>query len=52
MVDVLKGKKAGEILLSRIDAANLDLFVSKKNAAATGITVSEDVLKSAKEVQE
>ena len=52
VVDVLKGKKAGEIPSSRIDAANLDLFVSKKNAAAAGITVSEDVLKSAKEVQE
>ena len=52
VVDVLKGKKAGEIPSSRMDAANLDLFVSKKNAAATGITVSEDVLKSAKEVQE
>lgn len=52
VVDILKGKKAGEIPSARVDAANLDLFVSKKNAAAAGITVSEDVLKSAKEVQE
>ena len=52
VVEILNGKKAGEIASSRMDAANLDLFVSKKNAAAEGITLPEDVLKSAKEVQE
>ena len=52
VVEILNGKKAGEIASSRMDAANLDLFVSKKNAAAEGITLPEDVLKTAKEVQE
>lgn len=52
VVEILNGKKAGEIPSSRTDAANLDLFVSKKNAAAEGITLSEEVLKAAKEVQE
>ncbi|WP_312267689.1 ABC transporter substrate-binding protein, partial [Neisseria sp.] len=52
VVEILNGKKAGEIASSRMDAANLDLFVSKKNAAAEGITLPEEVLKTAKEVQE
>lgn len=47
---ILQGKKAGEIPSARMET--LDLFVSKKNAAATGVTLAEDVLKEAKEVQE
>ena len=52
VAEILNGKKAGDIPSARVEAANLDLFVSKKNAATAGITLPEDVLKSAKEVQE
>ena len=47
---ILNGKKAGEIPSARMET--LDLIVSKKNAVATNITLSEAVLKEAKEVQE
>ncbi|WP_373762052.1 ABC transporter substrate-binding protein [Neisseria dentiae] len=47
---ILNGKKAGEIPSARMET--LDLFLSKKNAAAEGITLPEDLIKQAKEVQE
>ena len=47
---ILNGKKAGEIPSARMET--LDLIVSKKNAAATNVTLSDAVLKEAKEVQE
>ncbi|MFD1244507.1 ABC transporter substrate-binding protein [Paralysiella testudinis] len=47
---ILKGEKAGDIAPQRMD--KLDLYVSKKNAAEQGITLSDAVLKEAKEVQE
>lgn len=47
---ILNGKKAGEIPSARMET--LDLFVSKKNAAAAGLTLPEELLKQAKEVQE
>ncbi len=47
---ILNGKKAGEIPSARMET--LDLFLSKKNAAAEGITLPEELIKQAKEVQE
>lgn len=47
---ILNGKKAGEIPSARMET--LDLFLSKKNAAAEGIALPEELLKQAKEVQE
>lgn len=47
---ILNGKKAGEIPSARMET--LDLFLSKKNAAAEGIALPEDLIKQAKEVQE
>ncbi|MDO4997543.1 MAG: ABC transporter substrate-binding protein [Neisseria sp.] len=50
VLEIFAGKKAGEIAPVRMDT--LDLFLSKKNAAATGATLSDALLKEAKEVQE
>ena len=50
VVRILKGEKAGDIAPQRME--KLDLYVSKKNAAEQGITLSDAVLKEAKEVQE
>ena len=47
---ILKGEAPGDIAPSRMD--KLDLIVSKKNAAEEGVTLSEEVLKEAAEVQE
>ncbi|MDO5059174.1 MAG: ABC transporter substrate-binding protein [Neisseria sp.] len=47
---ILSGTKAGDIPSARME--KLDLVLSKKNAAATGTELSEDLLKEAKEVQE
>lgn len=47
---ILNGKKAGEIPSARMET--LDLYLSKKNAAAEGIALPEDLIKQAKEVQE
>lgn len=47
---ILNGKKAGEIPSARMET--LDLYLSKKNAAAEGVTLPEGLLKQAKEVQE
>ncbi|MBF0804382.1 MULTISPECIES: ABC transporter substrate-binding protein [Neisseria] len=47
---ILNGKKAGEIPSARMET--LDLFLNKKNAAATGAVLPEDLLGQAKEVQE
>lgn len=49
VVRILKGEKPGDIAPQRMD--KLDLFISKKNAAAEGITLPDDVLKQGKEVQ-
>lgn len=48
--EILGGKKAGDIPSQRMD--KLDLYLSKKNAATEGVTLPEDLLKTAKEVQE
>ncbi|MDO4878254.1 MAG: ABC transporter substrate-binding protein [Neisseria sp.] len=48
--DILEGKKAGSIPSARMES--LDLIVNKKNAAAVGYTLPEDLLKTAKEIQE
>lgn len=50
VVDILKGKKAGDIPSARMET--LDLLVSKKNAAATGTVLSEEMLQQAKQVLE
>ena len=50
VVRILKSEKAGDIAPQRME--KLDLYVSKKNAAEQGITLSDAVLKEAKEVQE
>lgn len=50
VVEILNGKKPGDIPSQRMD--KLDLYVSKKNAATEGVTLSEELLKEAKEVQE
>lgn len=47
---ILNGRKAGEIPSARMET--LDLFLSKKNAAAEGTALPEDLIKQAKEVQE
>ncbi|UOO82726.1 ABC transporter substrate-binding protein [Uruburuella testudinis] len=47
---ILKGTPAGEIPSARMD--KLDLIVSKKHAAEQGITLSDEVLQEAAEVQE
>ena len=47
---VLNGKKAGDIPSARME--NLDLIVSKKNAADSGVSLSEAILAEAKEVKE
>ncbi|WP_274572222.1 ABC transporter substrate-binding protein [Neisseria leonii] len=48
---VLKdGKSIADLPPARMDT--LDLFLSKKNAAAVGVTLPEELLKEAKEVQE
>ncbi|HFC8517404.1 TPA: ABC transporter substrate-binding protein [Neisseria weaveri] len=47
---ILAGKKAGEIPSARMET--LDLYLSKKNAAAQGVTLSEELLKQAKQVSE
>ena len=48
--DILEGKKAGSIPSARMET--LDLIVNKKNAAAVGYTLPEELLKTAKEIQE
>lgn len=50
VVRILKGEKAGDIAPQRMD--KLDLYVSKKNAAEQGVTLSDALLKEAKEVME
>ena len=47
---ILGGKAAGDIPSARMET--LDLFLSRKNAAAQGTALSEDVLKQAKQVAE
>lgn len=47
---ILNGTKAGDIPSARME--KLDLILSKKNAAATGAVLSEELLKEAKEIQE
>lgn len=47
---ILNGEKAGDIPSARMD--KLDLIVSKKHAAEQGVTLSDEVLKEAAEVQE
>ncbi|MDO4696641.1 MAG: ABC transporter substrate-binding protein [Neisseria sp.] len=47
---ILKGAKAGDIPSARME--KLDLILSKKNAAATGAELSEELLKEATEIQE
>lgn len=48
VVRILKGEKPGDIAPQRMD--KLDLYVSKSNAAAEGITLPDAVLKQAKAV--
>ncbi|RMX00392.1 ABC transporter substrate-binding protein [Allofranklinella schreckenbergeri] len=45
---ILKGEKPGDIASQR--AASLELFVSTKAAAAQGVTLSQELIQSAKEV--
>ena len=47
---VLKGGKPGDMPSEKLD--QLDLYLSKKHAAALGITLPEELLKEAKEVKE
>ncbi|KLT73130.1 ABC transporter substrate-binding protein [Neisseria arctica] len=47
---ILKGEKAGDIPSVRMD--KLDLIVNKKHAQEQGLTLSDEVLKEAAEVQE
>lgn len=47
---ILNGKKAGEIPSARMET--LDLYLSKKNAAAEGVVLPEELVKQAKEVLE
>lgn len=47
---ILKGEKPGDIAPQRME--KLDLYLSKKHAAEEGITLSEDLMKEAKEVLE
>lgn len=50
VLQIFNGKKAGEIPSVRMET--LDLYLSKKNAAAEGVALPEALLKQAKEVQE
>lgn len=50
VAEILNGKKAGEIPSQRMDT--LDLILSRKNAAATGTSLSDGLLKQAKQVLE
>lgn len=50
VLQIFNGKKAGEIPSARMET--LDLYLSKKNAAAEGVALPEALLKQAKEVQE
>jgi putative ABC transport system substrate-binding protein len=47
---ILKGKKAGEIPVAT--AERFEYFFNKRSAAATGITIPEDLLKKAGKVYE
>lgn len=47
---ILKGEKPGDIAPQRMD--KLDLFLSKKHAVEQGISLPDDLLAEAKEVQE
>jgi putative ABC transport system substrate-binding protein len=47
---VLKGKKAGEIPVAT--AERFEYFFNKRSAAATGVTIPEDLLKKAAHVYE
>ena len=47
---VLKGGKPGDMPSEKLD--QLDLYLSKKHAAALGITLPDELLKEAKEVKE
>ena len=47
---VLTGGKPGDMPSEKLD--QLDLYLSKKHAAALGITLPEELLKEAKEVKE
>ncbi|MDR3548193.1 MAG: ABC transporter substrate-binding protein [Candidatus Pacebacteria bacterium] len=47
---VLKGKKAGEIPVA--SAQRFEYFFNKRSAAATGVTIPEDLLKKASKVYE
>ncbi|MFP5075352.1 ABC transporter substrate-binding protein [Neisseria sp. WLZKY-1] len=47
---VLKGKKPGDLPSEKLDS--LELYLSKKHAAALGIALPEALLKTAKEVKE
>lgn len=46
---ILKGEKAGSI--KPVTSDNLDLYVSPKHAQEVGITLSQDLIKQAKEVE-
>lgn len=48
--DILKGQKAGDIASQKLE--QVELYVSKKHAATLGITLSEELLKQAKQIQE
>lgn len=47
---IIKGKKAGEIPVAT--AQRFDYFFNKRSAAATGVTIPEDLLKKASKVYE